>query len=183
MRLIICEGVDSTGKSTLASQLAVRMNACYHHASGHKSLHFGMYEHHKNILDCAEINLANGHNVVLDRHWPSEFCYASVLRPELVDKYKFGEMVDRLGRLGSNGQHTVHYIHCRPRSMQSGWGRYEQTHQDHDQVVFRRLSEQEYYAIAGEYDYLFRGQACIKYTIEDGPTLVNIVNLIEGGIS
>lgn len=175
-KLIIVEGVDSTGKSTLARKLAVELNACYHHASGHKSLHPAMFEHHKNILDCAEINLANGHNVVLDRHWPSELCYGSILRPHMAHLYDFNKMIDRLRAL-NHGGNVVRYIYCSPEG--GGWDRYQQTHADHDQTVFRRLSKEDYYAIHCEYKSLFGKWPGIKYSIEEGPTLEKIVEMLQ----
>lgn len=176
--MIICEGVDSTGKSTLARKLAIELRATYHHASGHRSLWPAMHEHHKNMLDCAEVNLANGHDVVFDRHWPSELCYASILRPELVDKYPFTQMMDRLGALNQGGQHSVHYIFATPEGL--GWQRYQETHAGHDTRVFQSLTEAQYYAINCEYKSLFVHLPHIRYYIEDGPTLDDVLDQITG---
>ena len=169
-RLIICEGIDSTGKSTLSRFLSQELNAFYFHASGHKSLYNGMFAQHELILQNAIINLQNGHNVVLDRHWPSELAYATVLRPELVDKYNFIKMVAMIEKL------KPIYVHC---TSENGWERYLKTHSDHDTEIFKRLTKENYFAIMGEYKQIFQNVDHIPYSIEEhGMTQHNIVNKI-----
>lgn len=178
--MIILEGVDSTGKSTLSKYLAKELNAHYMHASGHKSLYPSMFEHHKNLLDNAEVNLDNGHDVVIDRHWPSELCYGSVLRPELVDKYDYLAMIERLRSLNAV------YIYCHSESVIAAYDRYKETHKDHDETMFRQLSREHYIAIAGEYRGIFQNggekqlNSPINYTIEEyGMRLEKIVEAIH----
>jgi thymidylate kinase len=88
-KLIIIEGPDSTGKSSLAKFMAREMRSVYVHASGDKSLHDEMLRYHQTLLTDAKVNLDNGLNVIMDRHWPSEWCYGRILRPHLADRYGF----------------------------------------------------------------------------------------------
>lgn len=141
-KLIIVEGVDSTGKSTLSKALAKKLGAHYFHASGHRTLYPSMFAHHQNILDNAQVNLDNGHNVVLDRHWPSEQAYGSVLRPQYYDQYDFFKMTQRLAFMGAE------YIIC---ESDHGWERYVELHKDHDKVNYHALTYEQYLMIASNY--------------------------------
>ena len=81
-RLIICEGPDNCGKSTLARAIAYRYNAVYWRLTSGKGLseHDAMALYQQNALDNAEINIEQGRVVVLDRHWPSDQVYGPILR-------------------------------------------------------------------------------------------------------
>lgn len=93
-KLIIIEGPDCSGKSTLAKHTAIQLNACYIHSTGAKTLHAGMHDYHKSQLQNAEVNLLQGKNVVMDRLWPSELVYGQILRPAMSDKiYDFVEIL------------------------------------------------------------------------------------------
>lgn len=108
-KLIIVEGADCTGKTSLAKFIAKRLGAAYMHATGHKTLHGGMVAYHKNILEnaraCMEVS---GISVVLDRHWPSEMCYGVNLRYEQHVKtgYFSGEFFGDIQSLGGR------YVFC-----------------------------------------------------------------------
>jgi thymidylate kinase len=145
-RLFIIEGVDSTGKSTLARTLALERQAVYLHASGHRDLHDSMFAHHKNLLEIAEVNLQMGHDVVMDRHWPSEYAYAGVLRHDKFNQYNFEEM-----RLHCHRLNTI-YIWANSPSFT----RYEATHKNHDTKVFHHLSEADFLAIQNRYEQMFK---------------------------
>lgn len=84
--LFILEGPDCTGKSTLATHLCRFLPAVYMHASGDKSLHHSMLAYHQSLTAGAKVNLYHGKHVVLDRHWPSEYVYGQIFRPELSDR-------------------------------------------------------------------------------------------------
>ena len=157
-KLVILEGVDSTGKSTLSKYLARELNACYFHASGHKTMHYSMNAHHMAMLHDIEVNLANGHNVVCDRHWPSEIAYAAILRPEAFKIYDVGKIFDRLVTM------RPIYVHCH---SDHGWDRYEQTHRDHCRESFHHLSREEYDMIRERYSAIFADILHISYSIEE----------------
>lgn len=80
-KLIVCEGIDGTGKTRLAKAIAATIDGVYIHASGRKDIMRCMYQYHEEILNTAEANMQLGKHVILDRHWPSECCYAGILRP------------------------------------------------------------------------------------------------------
>ena len=156
-KLIILEGPDSTGKSSLAKFLARKLDACYHHASGHRSLYEAMFEHHKNIVQATKVNLENGHNVVLDRHWPSELVYGGLFRVRYQAYYDFNKMLELLEPLDPQ------YAFC---TSENGWDRYQETHKDHDRTVFRHLTKEEYYAVQSEYRLCFDNCPHVEYSIE-----------------
>jgi len=81
-KFIIVEGCDALGKTTLAKRLAKHYDATYWHMTSTKNLSpkQTMHDYSLNALDNVAENLANGKSVVLDRFWPSEFCYGSELR-------------------------------------------------------------------------------------------------------
>ena len=81
-RLIICEGPDNCGKSTLAKKIARHYGGVYWRLTSGPGLneHAAMALYQKNALDNAEVNITAGKVVVLDRHWPSDQVYGSILR-------------------------------------------------------------------------------------------------------
>lgn len=82
-RLIICEGPDNCGKSTLAKRIAEHFHGVYWRLTSGKGLseHDAMRLYQQNALDNAEINIREMRRVVvLDRHWPSDQVYGPVLR-------------------------------------------------------------------------------------------------------
>jgi thymidylate kinase len=96
-RLFIIEGPDCSGKSTLVRQIAVQRDALYLHASGKKCFHTSMLDYHQELLTAAIDNLANGHDVVMDRFWPSELVYGQLLRPHVSDRvYDFADIFQQL---------------------------------------------------------------------------------------
>lgn len=79
---LVVEGPDCTGKTTLAKYLARELKAAYFHSSARGSLKLAQYDYLRNVLDNVNnCKLLSDLPVVLDRHWPSEECYAPVLRP------------------------------------------------------------------------------------------------------
>ena len=171
--LIILEGVDSTGKSTLSKFLAFELRAAYFHASGHADMYNAMEAHHENMLNNIEVCLEHGMSVVVDRHWPSEYAYSRVLRPDNLKKYNFKKIMHRVDLL------KPRYIRCVP--CPESWERYLHVHADHDRKVFRHLTEAEYWAINGEYQSLFDTIPHRTYSIgENGKNLREFMkNLLQ----
>lgn len=106
-RLFIVEGPDCSGKSTFAQHLAIQRNGVYIHARGGKTLFPAMMEYHQSLLAIARANLGNGHDVIMDRFWPSELVYGQILRPAVSDHvYDFTEILRDTGLLDPT------YIFC-----------------------------------------------------------------------
>lgn len=142
-KLIIVEGPDSSGKSTLAKFIALHMPAMYIHATGHKSLHVAMQAYHESLLCSSVVNLKNGHNVVMDRFWPSEHVYGQVLRPcTSAMNYKLATVVEAV-----DAHPDVTYIFCMDPLIQA---RYKEEHVNTD----HQYTESEFAAIVGEYRVL-----------------------------
>lgn len=80
-KLIIVEGPDCCGKTTLAKALAETLDAVYWHFTSSPALAEANTDYMRNGLENARDNLAQGRHVVFDRFWPSEWCYGRVLRP------------------------------------------------------------------------------------------------------
>lgn len=100
-KLIILEGADNCGKSTLGRTIAKHCGGVYLHATGKGRLPMAMKEYHSNLLDIAEENIRLDHTVVIDRHWPSEYIYGNIFRPLTKDhEYDCDEMHKRILSLG-----------------------------------------------------------------------------------
>lgn len=119
-----------------------------------------MSAYHNHILHNAEINLENGHNVVLDRHWPSEYAYGRVLRPRFADNYDFDKMMVRADHLNPI------YIYCRSADGMPSWERYQQTHATPVEGM-ARYDKSVYFAILTEYRSVFGIIPHLKYSIEE----------------
>jgi hypothetical protein len=83
-RLIIVEGADNCGKSTLARAIAKRLRCPYWRLTSGPGLseHAAMRLYQLNALDNAAVNISHGLPVVLDRHWVSDVVYGTILRGE-----------------------------------------------------------------------------------------------------
>jgi len=100
--IIIIEGVDKTGKTTLAKELAKKLGLQYFKSNLQKG-HFNNNDF-KNALKyeglfmidfLEQVNI----NLIIDRSYPSEFAYARAYERETDDKILF-ELDDRCAKLG-----------------------------------------------------------------------------------
>jgi thymidylate kinase len=101
--LIIVEGPDCSGKSTLAKYLVHRLGGVYWHASGHRHLHGGMGAYHANIIENIEWNLRHNPQcapIILDRSWISEYVYANIFRPAYRGLFPYEAVRERIKILG-----------------------------------------------------------------------------------
>ncbi|CAB4182407.1 Tmk Thymidylate kinase [uncultured Caudovirales phage] len=80
-KLIILEGADGVGKSTLGKFLAQYFNGVYFHCTATKLLIPAMHDYQQNVLENVTDNICLGRTVILDRFWISEMIYGGVLRP------------------------------------------------------------------------------------------------------
>jgi thymidylate kinase len=102
-RLIIVDGPDCTGKTTLGKAIARHYSGVYWHLTCTPDLAKAMWDYQNNALDNAANLLDMGRVVVLDRHWPSEYCYAPITRPSQWThedlnsfRYHFEERIARI---------------------------------------------------------------------------------------
>lgn len=100
-RLVILEGADGVGKSTLGRHLAKQYDGFYFHATATKSLIPAMRDYQQNLLENVQENVAAGRTVVLDRFWPSELVYGTVFRPENPYGFSYTELEDACSKLGA----------------------------------------------------------------------------------
>jgi thymidylate kinase len=102
MNVIIFEGPDASGKTTLAKRVAKEFGAHYIHMSGNERLHQAMREYHMQVLEDIEWNVENNSDlIVMDRCWMSELVYAGALRLQWLDRFKWEEFHRRFKKLGA----------------------------------------------------------------------------------
>ena len=107
--LIIIEGGDGTGKTTLANELVHRMGAHYCHLTYRFCDRMDQY--HTAALELALKRLAY-QPVVLDRWWISEQVYARAFRGQTRWPY-MGRMLDRVAQ-----KHAATYVLCHSSDKQ-----------------------------------------------------------------
>ena len=107
--IIVLEGGDGTGKTTLANALVKELDAAYYHAT----YRFGdrMDKYHTAILHQA-LREAEERPVILDRWYPSELVYARAFRGKSKWPYAY-RMFERVGL-----KHNITYVFCHPRDKQ-----------------------------------------------------------------
>lgn len=105
-RIIIVEGPDNTGKSTLAKKIAKYFNMPYWHMTSGPGLQEkdAMALYQRDALKNAYHAVETANGIVFDRHWVSDHVYGNVLRdgPALPE----GEM------LTLSIEHDFLYIFC-----------------------------------------------------------------------
>lgn len=111
--IVILEGPDCTGKSTLARKLVETFNGVYIHATWSEQLARAMWDYHLQIVNDA-VRQCDDRLVVVDRLWLSEVIYGAVYRGGSKIPHE-GRMLDRI--LRSYGALNVI---CLPESPESG---------------------------------------------------------------
>lgn len=94
-KLVILEGADGVGKTTLGKFLAKHFQGFYFHATATKSLIPAMRDYQINLMENIEENVAEGRTVVMDRFWPSELIYGAVFRPDNPYGFSYSEIETR----------------------------------------------------------------------------------------
>lgn len=135
-KLIILEGPDGVGKSTLGRWLARRFNGFYFHATATKALIPAMRDYQINLMENIEENVKLGRCVIMDRFWPSELIYGSVFRPDNPHGFSYREIEVRCDDLD-----TI-YVCC---ESDTAVARHEAGHKDpkhpYDDTAFRKVCE------------------------------------------
>lgn len=101
-RLIILEGPDCCGKTTLAKQLINKfVESIYLHSTYHKDFDNAglMLRYGEEMIRQAKLNIELGNTVILDRCWLSDHVYGSVLRGKALTQdamFAFTKLVAEL---------------------------------------------------------------------------------------
>ncbi len=159
-KLIILEGPDCCGKSTLSHNLSRFYRGTIFHCTASGKLFPALEDYHNNIMDNVDTNIELGNTVILDRFWPSEMAYGvKMFRPHS----NYAETADKL--LQRTLIHKPIYIFC--FSIQ-GWNRYKVGHVD----PAHSLSKEQYMMVWQNYFEVYKGlhDMGVKtavYSIED----------------
>lgn len=105
--IIILDGPDACGKTTLQNYIVENYGAIPMHLTWNKDLAPHMFEYQTDEMYKA-IQLSQDNLVVVDRHWISELIYAKVFRNGSPWPL-MGRMMDRVWR-----KHAAIYIMCTP---------------------------------------------------------------------
>lgn len=172
-KLIIIEGADECGKSTLAKILARALNGVALHSTATPALFSALPDYHNNIMENVENNVELGRTVILDRFWPSEMAYGvNLFRPNSG----YAEVADALHQRIIK----LDYLYIFAFSY-SGWNRYKKGHTD----PAHSLTEEQYATIYKFYIKHFEqikqlGVTCIPYILEvDGVNDINMISFIR----
>lgn len=117
-KLIILEGPDGAGKSTLGRVLAKHFGGMFFHCTATKTLIPAMRDYQLNVLENVYENIAFGRTVVLDRFWPSEMIYGGVLRPDNPHGFLWKELEEACNKL------DAFYVIC---NCESALARHKET--------------------------------------------------------
>ena len=154
-----------TGNAGVWAQISVdaELGMAYLHALGHRDYHKIMQTYHTDLMTMAAIMLDRGVDVVMDRHWPSEFIYGDILRPELSGLYDRAAIMRMMAKLEPT------YIFC---SNGNGFEEHIKSHdaQDH------RYDRATYGAIAEMYHTLTYQ---LETSISDDPEFKNKFKVIR----
>jgi len=105
--IIILEGGDATGKTTLAKEIGGH----YIHATYNKDLAGYMVKYHLDLLEAAVI-LSESSQVVIDRWRMSEVVYGNVFRDGPEQRHRTLELYNRANNLGAT------FVCCHPMNKQ-----------------------------------------------------------------
>jgi len=144
--IVILEGPDGAGKTTLGQYMAKSLNGAYLHLSYRWPDH--MFEYHTAAIRYA-IRLANKTKapVIIDRWWPSESLYAAEFRGGSKWPH-MGRMMDRIAR-----KHAAMYVYCLPMDLVAYEKRFEKLRAE------RKEMYDSVYGVARRYLQLWYGDS------------------------
>lgn len=140
--IIILDGPDASGKTTLQQYLVDHYNAYPIHLTYNKDVAPRMFDYQtENMLHA--IRTSDHRLVVVDRHWMSEMVYAEALRGGSPWPH-MGVMMDRVWR-----KHAAVYVVCLPNSM------------DFATDLYLKNVDSNHPYPAEDYQELYKGYLCI----------------------
>lgn len=114
--LIILDGPDACGKTTLGEKLVREFDGLYIHCEGKRFDDMFNYQTEELVK---ATKMCDKQLVVIDRLWPSEMCYANVFRKGTKFPHQ-GRLMDRVIR-----KHAGIYVFCLPLDPLSYFKRHE----------------------------------------------------------
>lgn len=123
--IIILEGPDGVGKTTLGQHMAKQLNGTYLHLSYRWPDH--MFEYHTAAIRWA-IRKSHKQPVIIDRWWPSEALYAAEFRGGSKWAH-MGRMMDRVAR-----KHGAIYVYCLPENLETWEKRFEKLKAEREEM-------------------------------------------------
>lgn len=130
--IIILEGVDGAGKSTLAKQMSEEYNMPIHHFSYPKT-----EEEKANMFQMYADAIHEYGNGIFDRCWYSEMVYGPMLREKSCISWE--QMIELEKLLASNGGGLL--VHC-TAPFETIWNRFETRGDDYikqDRATLQQL--------------------------------------------
>lgn len=134
-KILIFDGPDGVGKTTLINYIKKKYNNSYYM---HLRVHKNMKLWHTASARYAIRKKLEGKLVLLDRHWPSEQCYAYIYRngPSYNPRFLYNRLKDQ----------KTFYVWCIPEDIE----RVKENHR-----INRELRHEEYHDIDKVVDYYY----------------------------
>jgi len=111
--IIILEGPDGCGKTTLAEYFVEHYNAHYMHSTWSKEIDEYMFQYMQSTLDAAG-RISKNQLVILDRHWLSDCVYGDVFREGCYRGDLYNGMHHQFFR-----EDNRHMIYCLPEDKEA----------------------------------------------------------------
>lgn len=167
--IVVVEGPDGSGKTTLAMKLCASMGAKYLHLT--YRFKNQMFNYHTAAIELA-LKYAEKQPVVIDRWWPSELIYADVFRGGSTIKHS-GRFLDRVAL-----KHGVTYVFCNPSDEAKYFSRFDALKETGREMY--TSMEGVYQGYQNLYKRLGPRTDCVHYDIDtDGKDLENYVEWLE----
>jgi len=131
-QLIIVEGPDCSGKTTLSKYLARSLRMSYWKCNSAMRGKFAM-AHFQNVLDCVKFNISCGQGVVIDRHWPSEMIYGPLCGREGLTAGEAMDMDSQIMKMSGL------YVLCRRCDVVDAHARKKDTDHPYEEELFRKI--------------------------------------------
>jgi thymidylate kinase len=167
--ILVLDGPDGSGKTTLAMKLCASMGAKYIHLTFRWKN--AMFNYHTAAIELA-LKYAEKQPVVIDRWWPSELIYANVFRHGSNIKHS-GRFLDRVAL-----KHGLTYVFCNPSNEAKYFSRFKELEATGREMY--TSMEGVYQGYQELYKKLGSRLDCVHYDIDtDGKDLEGFVEWLE----